>query len=65
MKNMLYRRTDDIEKLRVAVQQLVEVVDPLEDGAANGDPCWSDFVELRRKSSASSPRPLQHMLALP
>jgi hypothetical protein len=33
---MLYRHTDDVEKLRVAARQLVEVVDLLEDGAANG-----------------------------
>jgi hypothetical protein len=33
---MLYRHTDDVEKLRVAARQLVEVVDPLEDGAADG-----------------------------
>jgi hypothetical protein len=32
---MLYHRTDDVEKLRVAAQQLVEVVDTLEDGAAD------------------------------
>jgi hypothetical protein len=36
VKNMLYRHTDDVEKLRVAARQLVEVVDPLEDGAADG-----------------------------
>jgi hypothetical protein len=33
---MLYHRIDDVEKLRVAARQLVEVVDPLEDGAADG-----------------------------
>jgi hypothetical protein len=33
---MLYRCTDDVEKLRVATRQLVEVVDLLEDGAADG-----------------------------
>jgi hypothetical protein len=33
---MLYCCTDDVKKLRVAARQLVEVVDPLEDGIADG-----------------------------
>jgi hypothetical protein len=36
VKNMLYLHTDDVEKLRVAARQLVEVVDPQEDSVADG-----------------------------
>jgi hypothetical protein len=81
MKNMLYRRTDDVEKLQKVIadteQQFIDCLQQIKKlgkekwwirwkmAQQTGDPCWSDFAEFRRKSSPSSPRPPQQMLPMP
>jgi hypothetical protein len=92
MKNMLYRRTDDVEKLQKVIanteQQFTDCLQQiktlgeekeqrqkeLEDlrelprslwtwwthkkaVKQTSGPCWSDFLEHRRRSSISSPKP--------
>jgi hypothetical protein len=49
----------------VAAKQLVEVVDPQDNGAADGRSLLDRLRGAPEKVLSSSPRPPPHMLAMP
>jgi hypothetical protein len=59
------QRQKELEDLRVAADSSLKWWICWKTAQQTGDPCWGDFVKLRKKSSTSSPRPPQHMLAMP
>jgi hypothetical protein len=51
------QRQKELEDLKGAAQKLVDMVDPQEGAKQMSGPCWSDFLERRRRSSVSSLKP--------
>jgi hypothetical protein len=50
----------ELDDLKTAAQELVEMVDPQEDGVEDGHHYWIDFVERHKRSSTLSPRQPHH-----